>query len=76
MYLLDTNHCSYIIDNQHRIATALQHRLTLISADSDFTRMQQVCPLTLEPWRSMKSSNRLTSEMLDYAVLPGQGFLR
>ncbi|MBE9012083.1 type II toxin-antitoxin system VapC family toxin [Pseudanabaenaceae cyanobacterium LEGE 13415] len=32
-------------------ATALQHNLTLVSADGDFTRMQQVCPLTLESWK-------------------------
>ncbi|GAP93684.1 type II toxin-antitoxin system VapC family toxin [Leptolyngbya sp. NIES-2104] len=31
-------------------ATALQHNLTLISADSDFPRMQQVCPLSVESW--------------------------
>lgn len=31
-------------------ATALQHNLILVSADRDFTRMQQVCPLTLESW--------------------------
>ncbi|MGG6264408.1 type II toxin-antitoxin system VapC family toxin [Leptolyngbya sp. AN03gr2] len=32
-------------------ATALQHNLTLVSADGDFTRMQQVCPLILESWK-------------------------
>jgi tRNA(fMet)-specific endonuclease VapC len=31
-------------------ATALQHGLTLVSADSDFTRMQQVCSLSIESW--------------------------
>jgi tRNA(fMet)-specific endonuclease VapC len=31
-------------------ATAFQHNCTLVSADSDFTRMQQVCPLKLESW--------------------------
>ncbi|KAM3098287.1 type II toxin-antitoxin system VapC family toxin [Phormidesmis sp. 146-35] len=31
-------------------ATALQHKLILVSADSDFTQIQQVCPLTTESW--------------------------
>jgi tRNA(fMet)-specific endonuclease VapC len=31
-------------------ATALQHDGILVSADRDFTRMQQVCPLKLECW--------------------------
>jgi tRNA(fMet)-specific endonuclease VapC len=31
-------------------ATALQQDLILVSADSDFTRMQQCCPLKLESW--------------------------
>jgi tRNA(fMet)-specific endonuclease VapC len=116
MHLLDTNHCSYIVDHHPRVsvefrsrtirsfldtiglyrideetaiiysrlkiaifnqfapkdqakrrktsiqtlgfgdndlwiaATALQHNLILVSADSDFSRIQQVCPLTLESW--------------------------
>ncbi len=38
-------------DNDLWIAsTALQHNCILVSADSDFTRMQQVCPLKLESW--------------------------
>lgn len=31
-------------------ATALQHRLTLVSADQDFLRLQSVCSLALESW--------------------------
>jgi tRNA(fMet)-specific endonuclease VapC len=31
-------------------ATALQHDLMLLSSDSDFIRMQLVCPLKLESW--------------------------
>jgi tRNA(fMet)-specific endonuclease VapC len=31
-------------------ATALQHNLILVTVDSDFTRIQQVCNLQLESW--------------------------
>ncbi len=73
MYLLDTNHCSAIInqfapkekskrrkakitdlgfdENDLWIAAiALQHSLTVVSADSDFQRIQQVKTLSVESW--------------------------
>lgn len=85
MYLLDTNHCSYIINNtysqlktavfnrfapkdkiKHRstsvgdlgfddhdlwiAATAIQHGLIVVSADSDFIRIQETQPFSLESW--------------------------
>lgn len=31
-------------------ATALRHEMIRVSADSDFTRIKQVCPLTVESW--------------------------
>jgi tRNA(fMet)-specific endonuclease VapC len=31
-------------------ATAIHHNLTLISTDSDFTRIKQVCDLNIESW--------------------------
>jgi tRNA(fMet)-specific endonuclease VapC len=31
-------------------ATALLREMILVSADRDFTRIQQVCPLTVESW--------------------------
>ena len=31
-------------------ATAIQHNLTIITADRDFQRIQEVHPLTLDPW--------------------------
>jgi len=31
-------------------ATAIQHGLTLVTADRDFARLQPLCDLTLDPW--------------------------
>jgi tRNA(fMet)-specific endonuclease VapC len=32
------------------VATTIQHQLTLVSADSDFLRIQQIIPFSLESW--------------------------
>lgn len=54
MYLLDTNHCSRIIEDSENdlwiASVAIRHELIVVSADADFVRMKQVWSFPLESW--------------------------
>jgi predicted nucleic acid-binding protein len=66
VYLLDTDHCSRLIEGDPGVigrlealgnalvatSIALHHNLTVVSADSDFERMRQAREFPLERWWS------------------------
>ncbi|GCL36392.1 MULTISPECIES: hypothetical protein [Sphaerospermopsis] len=52
IYLLDTNHCSSVIFGD----SAIENYLTVVSADTDFQRIQQAWDFPLENWHDLLDS--------------------